>query len=52
MFYRKENGVITGGPFNCEQSFPTEFLDDSSPEVIAFITPNPVKAQIAALEAV
>ena len=50
MFYRKENGVIVSGPFNCEQSFPTELLDDSSPEVIAFITPNAAKVAIADLE--
>ena len=51
MRYVRTNGVITGGPFDCEQSFPTESLDEASPEAIAFNTPNPVKAQIVALEA-
>ena len=52
MRYVRTNGVITGGPFNCEQDFATELLDESSPEVIAFNTPNVAKVAIADLETV
>lgn len=36
MFYRFENGVIVGGPYNCDQSFPVTELADNHPDVIAF----------------
>lgn len=47
MWYRREGGLIVGGPYNCEQAFPTECLDESHPDVQAMhtrartITPTP-----------
>ena len=41
MWYRRENGVLVGGPYNATQAFPVELLDEASPEVIAFLAPKP-----------
>ena len=38
MFYRRDNGVIGGGPFNCDQDFPVEFLKEDDPEVVQFMS--------------
>lgn len=35
MWYRRENGIVVGGPYNCEQMFPVELLPDDHPEVLA-----------------
>lgn len=35
-FYRREGGVIVGGPYNCDQAFPVEQLADDHPDVVAF----------------
>lgn len=40
-FYRRENGVIVGGPYNCDQAFPVERLADDHPEVVDFMKPKP-----------
>lgn|SRR5574341_1189279 len=37
-WYRREQGVLVGGPYNCEQSFPTEKLPDDHPDVVAFLS--------------
>ena len=41
MWYRRENGVLVGGPYNCPQSFPVESLDESVAELVAFHAPKP-----------
>jgi len=43
MWYRRENGVLVGGPYNCNQDFVVELLDDTSAEVVAFLNPVVVK---------
>ena len=48
MWYRRENGVVVGGPYNCEQSFPTEVLSEDNPEVVA-MRDRAQAARIAAL---
>jgi hypothetical protein len=40
MFYRRENGVIVGGPYNCDQEFPVDELADDHAEVVAFLAPK------------
>lgn len=35
-FYRREDGVIVGGPYNCDQAFPVEELPDDHPDVLDF----------------
>lgn len=37
MWYRRENGVVVGGPYNCEQMFPVELLADDDPQVLAML---------------
>lgn len=37
MWYRRENGVIVGGPYNCPQTFPVEVLSEQDPEVLAML---------------
>ncbi len=40
MWYRRENGSLSGGPYNCPQQFPVEFVDDQAPEALAFNAPR------------
>ena len=41
MFYRRENGAIVGGPYNCDQEFPVDELADDHFEVVEFLAPKP-----------
>ena len=50
MWYRRENGVIVGGPYNCDQQFPVDELPDDHPEVVAF-TRKPIPDRQAVLAA-
>lgn len=55
MFYRIENDVVVGGPFNCNQEFPVVELGDDDPKVVAFESfkaAASIQGQINALESV
>lgn len=48
MRYRRENGVVVGGPYNCEQTFPTDVLSEDDAEVVA-MRDRAQAARVAAL---
>lgn len=48
MRYRREGGLLVGGPYNAPQDFATELLPDNDPEVVAFLAAKAAKDAAAA----